>query len=394
MAFTGVPGPTLTVETFADLSANHGRGARTGLVANASKVGWSWYSRYPASIYFTLPQQDAMNLRITRGLSHGRVGFFDPADDYSATVWTGRFADSDESQDDVIWTAWSYLAELALYRTGYSVKYPSKRIGSEVVRPEWERDDASGKFANYGAQKQVHSLLEHVSTGTIQNPLDTAGVNGMLTDPKFGVILVPRLLLFYDLSEIGRANTDNNVTFEITRDSTPLFNFWRNKGTQVPGRVLTYPADIVAFRWVRGILDIRNDLATVGTKGGSSTQITATRTTGTYGIDAFGLRQDTFTIRTLSGYPNLTKTEAQEDAQTKITKRAVKEAATLTKNLAVKLRYGVMRPFDGWEIEDTIEVDIVTDSSTIQGLFRIVGVTGQMDAQGYSQTMYLAPPAV
>lgn len=389
-----VPSPYLAVEAFDDLSANHGRGDCAGLVMGAAKVGWSWYSRYPASVFFTLPQHDDLNAEIVRGLSHCRVTFVDPADGYSAQVFQGRFADSDESQDDVIWTAWNYIAELALSRTGNEVKYPSKKIGSEIVTPEWSRDESSGKFANYGAKVQTHSLLAHVATGTIQNPLDTAGTASMLTDPKFGVILVPRLLLFFDLSEMGRANTDNNVTFEITRTGTPTFNFWRNKGTQVSGRILTYPHDIVSFRWVRGVLDIRNDLATVGTKGGSSTAITATRTSGTYGIDAFGLRQDTFTIRTLAGYPNLTKTEAQEDAQTKITKRAVKEAATLTRNLAVRLRPNVFRPFDGWDIEDTIEVDIVTESSSIQGLFRIVGATGQLDGTGYHSTLYLQPPVV
>lgn len=388
-----LPSPTLTIEVFDDDPSDHGRGDRAGLVANAAKVGWSWYSRYPASIYFTLPQWDPMNARIQRGLSHCRVLFYDPADGYGVQVFQGRFADSDESQDDLIWTAWNHIAELALSRTGYEVKYPSKRIGTEVVQPEWERDD-TGKYDKYGAKVQDHSLLAHVATGTIQNPLDTAGANAMLTDPKFGVILVPRLLLFFDLSEIGRANTDNNVTFEITRTGTPTFNFWRNKGSQMSGRVLTYPADILAFRWVRGILDIRNDLATVGTKGGSSTAITAERTSGTYGIDTFGRRQDTFTIRTLSGYPNLTKAEAQEDAQTKITKRAVKEAATLTRNLAVKLRPHVMRPFDGWDIEDLVELDIRRDNTSITGLFRIVGVTGTMDAQGYNQVLYLQPPAV
>jgi hypothetical protein len=261
-----------------------------------------------------------------------------------------------------------------------------------VVTPEWSRDESSGKFVNYGAKVQEHSLMNHIATGTIQNPLDTAGTGGMKTDPKFGVIDVPRLLLFFDLSEIGRANTDNNVTFEFTRTPPTTFNFWRDKGTDITARVLTYPYDIVDYRRVRGIAGIRNDLATIGTKGGSSTEIVQRIESGTYGSALFGRRQDTFTIRTLSGYPNLTKTEAQEDAQTKITKRAVKEAVRPARNMMLQLRTGKFRPFDGWDIEDTIIVDIRNGLTDIRERWRIVGVRGTLDAAGYRQSLFLAPP--
>ena len=40
-----------------------------------------------------------------------------------------------------------------------------------------------------------------------------------------------RLQLLFDLSEMGRANTTNHVTYEITRTAPFTFNFWKNKGT-------------------------------------------------------------------------------------------------------------------------------------------------------------------
>lgn len=386
------PGPTILLEAFED-STGHGPGACVGIINDAQRLGWSAYSRYPAPLFFTLPQHSGSNQLLVPGLTHLRATFYDPRDDYSAIVWTGRVLEPDESANDVVWNAYSYLAELALSRTGYNVKYPSKRIGTQVVTPEWSRDEASGKFENYGAKVQTNSLMAHIATGTIQDPLDTAGTSAMLTDPKFGVIDVPRLLLFFDLSEIGRANTDNNVTFEFTRTPPTTFNFWRDRGTDITGRVLTFPADIVDYRRVRGIAAIRNDLATIGTKGGSSTEIVARVASGTYGHTLFGRRQDVFTIRTLSGYPNLTKTEAQEDAQTKITKRAVAEAAKPSRNLMVRLREGVLRPFDGWDIEDTIILDIHNGLTDFRQRWRIVGVRGTLDAAGYRQTMFLAPLA-
>lgn len=384
------PGPTILLEVFAD-STGHGPGACVGIINDAQRIGWSWYSRYPAPLYFTLPQHSASNQLLVPGLSHLKATYYDPADGYSAVIWTGRILEPDESANDVVWTAYSYLAELALSRTGYSVKYPSKKIGSEVVTPEWERDESSGKFENYGAKVQTNSLLAHVATGTIQNPLDTAGTASMLTDPKFGVIDVPRLLLFFDLTEIGRANTDNNVTFEITRTPPATFNFWRNRGTAITSRVLTFPADIIDYRRVRGIAAIRNDLATIGTKGGSSTEIVARVASGDYGHTLFGRRQDVFTIRTLSGYPNISKTEAQEDAQTKITKRAVAEAAKPARNLMVRLREGAFRPFDGWDIEDSIILDIHNGLTDFRQRWRLVGIRGTLDGQGYRSTLFLAP---
>lgn len=384
------PGPSVFLEAFED-STGHGPGACVGIITDAQRVGWSWYSRYPAPLYFTLPQHSPSNRILVPGLTHLRATWVDPRDGYRAVVWSGRVVEPDESASDVVWTAYSYLAELALSRTGYNVKYPSKRIGTEVAKPEWDRDESSGKFENYGAKVVTNSLLAHVATGTIQNPLDTAGTNAMLTDPKFGVIDVSRLLLFFDLTEIGRANTDNNVTFEITRTPPATFNFWRDRGTDITSRILTFPADILDYRRIRGIAGIRNDLATIGTKGGSSTEIVARVASGDYGHTLFGRRQDVFTIRTLSGYPNLTKTEAQEDAQTKITKRAVAEASKPARNLAVQIREGAFRPFDGWDIEDTIVLDVRNGLTDFRQRWRIVGIRGTVDRLGARHTMFFAP---
>ena len=52
-------------------------------------------------------------------------------------MFNGRLGDPDESGDDVVWTAWSYLAELALSRTGYRAAYPNKLIGTQLVGNEW-----------------------------------------------------------------------------------------------------------------------------------------------------------------------------------------------------------------------------------------------------------------
>lgn len=387
-----LPLQRLVIEVWSNSSTTFGPSTLKAVIHDAVKTGWSWYSRFPSNAFFTLRQSSTHNADIVAGLDHVRIYYVNDKVGYGPVlVFNGRIGDPSMSGDDVVWTAWSYLSELALSRTGYEVYYKSKQIKA-VVEAEWSRDESSGKFANYGAKVRDHSLLNHVATGTIQNPKAENGSAEMLTDPSFGVIDNPRLLLFFDLSEIGRANTTQNVTFEISRSTTPTFNFWRDRGTALTGQALTYPGVIKDFRYVPGVLDIRNDLATIGTKKGKNVEMTAEQTTGTYGVDSFGRRQDTFTIKTLSGYPKLASESDKSTAQSSITKRAVKEAAQPTRAIQLDVRADLFLPFDGWDIEDTIPVEIKTGRVNLDTPYRLVGVRGVQDGTGYHQVVFASLP--
>lgn len=387
-----LPFPRLVVEVFSDSSSTHGPSTLKGIAHRAVKIGWSWYSRFPSSSFFTLPQDDPLNLEIVAGLDHVRVWYVNDATGYGPVlVFNGRIGDPSESGDDVVWTAWSYLAELALSRTGYEVYYKGKQI-KKIVDDEWARDEASGKFANYGAKVRGDSLLAHITTGTTQNPKAENGSAEMITDPAFGVIDVPRLLLFFDLTEIGRANTTQNTTFEISRSTTPTFNFWRNRGSALTAQRLTYPGIIKDYRYIPGVVDVRNDLATIGQKKGKNVEMTAQQTTGTYGITNFGRRQDTFAIKTLAGYPKLSSDSAKSTAQSSITKRAVKEASQPTRAIQLDVRADLFEPFNGWDIEDTIPVEIDEGRTVVDRDYRIVGARGILDGSGYHQNLFLTVP--
>ena len=393
-----IPDPRLVVEVLDD-GSQHGPGTIAGIVGDAAKIGWSWYSRFPGNAFWTVRQGSPSNDIITPGLSHARIWYVDEVLGLTKLVFSGRIGEPDQSGDDVVWTAWSYLAELAISVTGYEVYYKSKKIGTEIVSPEWSRDEASGKFRGYGAKvrralpgKAISSLLQHVATGTIQNPENSTGTV-MLTDTKFGVIDVPRLLLFFDLSEIGRANTTNNVTFEITRETPHTFNFWKDKGSAYNDRILTHPGAVRDFRFVPGVLDIRNWLATIGQKSGEAREIRKHQESGTYGWDAFGLRQDTFTIKTLSGTgKDLTTESGQWSAQNAVAERAIKEATQLTRALRLDVDSREFPPFDGWDIEDTVKVQILRGMTDIDARYRVIGIRGRLDDNGYSQALFVALP--
>jgi hypothetical protein len=384
----------LDVEYLANETTDFGPTGRGTVIHDAASVGWAWYSRFPGSAFWTLPRHSPHNERLEEGLSHIRIWFTNEATGYGPElVFRGRLAGADISGSDVVWQAFDYLAELALSRTGYRVMYEGELIG-DIVQKEWDRD-GEGKWANYGAHKQHKGLLRHVHTGTIQDP-ENVNEGKMRTEPQFGVISVPRLLFFYDLSEIGRANTTHNVSYEITRTGTPTFNFWKDAGGQRPRKRLMYPGNVQDFRYSKGILNIRNDLATIGTKDGKAKLLTAERADGPYGYNDFGLRQDTFSIKTLSGYKHLDTDDGAFSAQKMITERAVREATRPMRGLQLDIAdlrqpWG-FDPFDGWDIEDLINVELDTGQGLIDREFRIAGVRARMGRQGYQQSLIVVEP--
>lgn len=385
------PNPRLHVELYENSPAQFGGfgpGNRIAVVNTAVKVGWSWYSRLPPAAYFTLRQSDPLSKLIVPGLTHMAVWFIDNATSFQKLVYVGRVGDGDESAGDIVWRSYGYLAELALSRTGYKVMYGGKKISYAVAR-EWKLDlDDKPKFNNYGAKKRGYSLSGFIKTGVIETPTNGSGAP-ILLDPQFGVIDAPRLLLFYDLSEIGRANTNKNVSYGISRSLTPYFRFWKNKGTHRPDVRLAYPGIIRDFRFLRGVTSIRNDLATIGNQKGESVEIKRTKSDGTYGYQRFGRRQDVYAIRTLSGFKNLDTDAGKFSAQKLITERAVKEATRPTRSLQLDIPWQRFMPFDGWDIEDTFDVEIVAEDTFLKHDYRMQGITGTMDAAGYNQQLFL-----
>ena len=371
-----LPNPRLVVEYLNNDTGTFGPTTVSGVIVDALSVGWSWYSRYPANCYFTLRQNSPHNARLNPLRTHVRITYVNDATGYSVVVFTGRINEPDETGEDVVWSAWNYLAELSLSRTGYRTLYQNKLIGSEIAGVEWGL-----------AKGATFSLLNHVATGTIEDPLGLDGITPIKTDARFGVIDVPRLLLLFDLTEIGRANTTNNVTFEITRTAPHTFRFLKNAGIQRVQRRLIYPGNIVDFNHQPGFGALRNDLATVGTSaGGGAVEIVKENAAN---MAIFGRRQDVFTIKTLAGVVG-SATEA--DAQVAITERAVKEATSLSRSIAVDVRHDLVEPFDGWDIEDTIHVEIARGRTAIDADYRIVGVRGTMDASGYKPQLVLQLP--
>ena len=350
------------VELFSP-GATFGPSTKIAEVWDLRNLGWSRYDRLPGRGFFTLYQTSPHLASIVPITTHCRITRVASAGDVE--VFNGIVSDYNSTGDDVVFDIYDYVSLLSLSRSGYRTLYPTKLIGSEIVSPEWLL-----------AKNATNSALGFVATGTIENPLGTDDATAIKTNAQFGLMDQMRLALFYDLTEMGRANTNHHVTFEITRTAAFTFNFWKNKGSLV-GTPLVLGGTVSDYTYAPNWAQYRNNLATLGTTvGGGAAEVVVTNATS---ISTFGLRQDVFAIKTLAG---IAGSAVETDQQKAVAERMLKAATEGAPSLWVTLVPGTIAPFAGWDICDTFPVEIVNGADSITGNWRVIGARAIMDEPG------------
>jgi hypothetical protein len=358
------------VELFSS-GATFGPSVRLGEAWDLRNLGWSRYDRMPGRGFFTLPQSSPLVGSIVPLTTHARITRI--AASGIVETFNGVVSDYNSTGDDVVFDIYDYVSLLSLSRSGYRTMYPTKAIGSEIVSPEWLL-----------ARNNWHSPLEFVTTGTIQDPLGTDNTTVIKSNAQFGLMDQMRLALFYDMTEMGRANTVNQVTFEITRTSPFTFNFWKNKGTlsNVP---LVLGGTVSDYQYAPNWAQRRNDLATLGTTtGGASAEVFAADTAD---ATTHGLRQDIFSITTLAGASGTVESDQQRAALA----RALKMSTGGSPSLWLTLVPGIIEPFTGWDICDKMPVEIANGIDTITGNWRVVGARATVSEPGERLQVMIAP---
>lgn len=354
--------------------ATFGPNVKQGEVWDARNLGWSRYDRMPGKAFFTLSQTSPNISKIVPLTTH--VRFYRLTPTATTLVYVGRVIDVDDTGDDVVVPCFDYLADLSLSRSGYRTMYPVKALGTEIVSPEWVL-----------AKNATSSPLGFVTTGTIEDPTGTDGTTVIKTNNQFGLLDQMRLQLFFDLSEMGRANTAFHATYEITRAVAPAFNFLKNKGGNI-GLGLVLGGNVSDYRHLPNWTSYRNDLATLGsTVGGGATEIVAKDATA---AAAKGLRQDVFTIKTLLGIVGAAATADQQKA---VADRMLKSALTLQPTLLLQLLRGSLDFFVGWDICDKPTVQIGNGADSINTRWRILGARATFDESGENPALIVAPVA-
>lgn len=363
--------------------ATHGPSSSVLLeVPDAMNLGYSRYDRLPGKAFFTLPQSSPfVDLfgAVKLGTISSSVGATFHVSLWRITtagatrVFRGIIMDNDDTGDDVIFDCYDYKALLSLSRSGFKTLYPTKLLGSEIVTPEITAGIAAGE-----------SVIEFLTIGTIEDPLGEDAVTPIKTNAQFGTLDQPRLQLFFDLTEMGRANTANRVTFDI--DSSNVFHFLKNQ-TGSASFELSLNGTISDYHWGPGWTRYRNDIATIGVgSAGGPSEITAEGDADNLAI--MGRRQDVTTLKTLAGVAGGT-TEA--DQQKAALEGSLYRLLNYPGNLSVEIERGTIAP-DLVNMNDTVACEIVNGRDTLTRSPIIVGKRVFYDESGEDLAILLDYP--
>jgi hypothetical protein len=326
--------------------ANGGPGAGLcEITPEILNLRWQVAQNLPGMAVFTLVRPNKKLALIEAMKSHVKIWREDALG--LTLIFAGKIAKVMPKATDAIVMAWDYKALLQLSRTGYMTLYPDKKIGTEIISPEWTL-----------AKNVDTSPLAFVTTGTIENPLGSDTVTEIKVNSDFGVVLFNRLFTFYQLAEMAMANTDNNVVFDISRTEPHTFSFLKNKGNTITDLDLTFPGNLIEFDFDKGEEGIRNDRATVisGTAGDESYVVTDAAN-----IAAYRRLQDALSPATLVGET----TGTTETDQTKaIMARLLRVGIRTPRTLVMSPRQNEFRPFVDIDLGDKIRVTITNDDDT------------------------------
>jgi hypothetical protein len=352
--------------------ASWGPSTKLAEVWDARNLGWARYDRLAAKAFATLAQTSPHLSLITKLQTHVKITRVAPSG--NTEVFNGLLVDYDSTGDDVVLDVADYTSLLGTSRCNYKKMYPTKKLGSQIVSPEWTL-----------AKNATGSRLGFVTSGTIEDPVGTDGTTPIKTNATFGVADQMRLAFFYDLSEMGRANTAYHVTFEISRTSPFTFTFLKNKGTarDIP---LVLNGTVSDYRFLPGWRAYKNDVATLGgSTGGGSVEIVSTSSSA---ITSLGRWQDAQTIRTVMGIVGKT---AEIDQQKAATERILKRSMEGAPMIAVTLVTGAIEPFSGWDVCDTMPVEVVNGIDNLTGAMRVLGVRAIYDEAGEQINLIMGP---
>lgn len=340
------------VELYAP-DANWGPGTKLCELSGVRNLGWSQYDRMAAKGFFTLSQNDPDLQYFVRNKTHVKITRVSSG---NTTVYAGQVVDYRSNVDDVVFALVDYIGLLALSRCGYRTMYPTKLLGTEIVSPEFAL-----------AKAEANSILGFITAGTIEDPLANDGVTAIKTDNQFGLLDQSRLRLFYDLSEMGRANTDNHVTFGITRDAPYTFSFLKNQGVS-RSFALDLNGRVVDYEHTPNWTHYRNDLATLAQdSSGGATEVIAKDDTAAANE---GRRQDIFSVSTLLGLAGST---IPADQQAAAAYRMLSRGLNPPPSLSLKIREGSLDPFVDANVGDKAQVEIVRGIDNIHSLYRLMG---------------------
>lgn len=316
---------------------------------DAKNVGWSNWLNEVSSAFFTIDKGDPKlaAIRSYKGKAHIKI--------YRGTdlLWAGFWLEHDATSRDVILYGYSYLAALFMLTTDWGTEWNSVQINT-IVSDLWTRAKTT----------LTSTLVNWVTTGTIEAPVTTSGGATAIVLPFYQVFYKKILLVLQEMAALGASDTTNAVWFEITPAGT--FNFWKNKQTDQSNVVWEFGGNILAdYQDINLYSTFRNDLLAVGASPSDPTL--RVEKTGT-SIAAYGRRMEPVFFSFVRDATELGRISSQ--------RLALAERADVA--LALRLYPNAVIPPGAtgaaFNLADRVKVRIDDGITNVDDFFRVVGV--------------------
>lgn len=332
-------------------TTSYGKGEVIAEFQNAKNIGWSHYVNDVPEMFFTLNQDDpkiALLRDVIQGECHVEVlrG--------STLVWSGWPLETSETEEDVVIYAYGYAAGLFWLHTDWDQSWTDAQIDA-IVNDVMDRA--------IGAEPDVltDSLLKFVTFGTVEAPVTTSGGATPIVLPEYKTYLKRILLVLRELTALAQSDTTNRAWWEITPDG--VFNYWKNRGSDLTSIRWEYPAQIRGFARVRLPAHRRNVIHAVG----SSPRDVVLRTTQENATDRAnqGRREEAIFLSWVRG----------QGALERIAKLRLRRARRTESHLRVRLHRNSVVPFPAgdFNLMDTVPVKIDHGLTSIDTNLLVVG---------------------
>lgn len=237
----------VVIKDFAD-TTTFGPGTPITILSDATNIGWSEYLNEVGEAFFTVSQEDPQISLVNAALNAGKhVNIYRDG----TLVWGGWLGESDESLQDVVFTAHSYLSGFYYNLMNWTREWTGTNAHTIIT-------DA----LNY-AKGLTKSKVGWISNGTIESLYVTSGGGGTLALPYYKAPYKRVLSVFREITAYAISDTTNKVKFEVTPSGT--FNLYRNAGSSLVDVRWTLGSGFVrSFRRIRLPVDTRNEIMAVG----------------------------------------------------------------------------------------------------------------------------------
>lgn len=229
-------------------NGTRGPGDVVAELENAKNVGHSEYANDVGEAFLTVSQGDSKLADLQpylEGVLHMQI-LRD-----NTLVWSGWLGELDEEGDDVIIYGYSYVAGLFWYHTDWGQAWTGATMGT-IITDAWNRAKTT----------LSDSMLNWVTTGTIETPVTTSGGSTAIVLPKYEANYKRILFVMQEMAGMAASDTTNRVIFEIT--PAGVFNFHKNKGASLTNVRLEYGAIVSDYNRIRSPMDRRNVVYAVG----------------------------------------------------------------------------------------------------------------------------------